>query len=336
MKTASRFLALFIFAGLWMVGCQPSLVQKLYEAGLIQDDYRYGDLYRLSNLPQFKQKIEPCSSAKLSTQAVHLYIIGDSFTEPTRVDSSTFVAQQYTYLNWDAAPKTIKLDTNVTNILLFQTVERHLRDHLAKPIHNFEIQQTPLINTVQNQLPIGWVAEFEKIQKNINERLESFLFSGDFFLWFKEQKARFNHYFFDRTNHQVTVTKDGKHLLFDWDTDSSRSTSSFSQLSDDELNKIVTVANNSRNHYLEHGFDEVLLSVVPNKTSIVAPDLGLYNHALERFQLHPQLQVPLIDIWSDFSTNATQVYYKSDTHWNCKGQQMWVDKVNTAIRQAAP
>ena len=78
---------------LWLGGCSREVMQTLYKTGVIADDYRYGDLYRLSSLPQFKDPVQPCSPhpGPLQTQkGVSLHVIGDSFTEPERLSQRDF------------------------------------------------------------------------------------------------------------------------------------------------------------------------------------------------------------------------------------------------------
>ncbi len=45
-----RALVLLVVGIIWIGGCSSPLLQVLYQTEIIPDDYRYGDLYRLSNL----------------------------------------------------------------------------------------------------------------------------------------------------------------------------------------------------------------------------------------------------------------------------------------------
>ncbi len=76
------------------------------------------------------------------------------------------------------------------------------------------------------------------------------------------------------------------------------------------------------------GFNEVYLSIIPNKVSILAPNLGDYNYVLERIQQHPDLKAKYLDIYSIFKKQSQKVYSKSDTHWNCNGSSIWQGVVN--------
>ena len=77
------------------------------------------------------------------------------------------------------------------------------------------------------------------------------------------------------------------------------------------------------------GFDEVYLSVIPNKSSLLIKDDPAYNHLIERIEGHPELQIPLISVWKAFTEQ--NYYQKGDSHWNCAGQKIWVDAVNERL-----
>ena len=335
MKTFLKYLFLFIGALLWIVGCVPTFRKTAFEWGLTKDSYRYGDLYRLSNLPQFKQEQLPCNNTprfNSPTDSTALYIIGDSFTEHQRVVKQDFNVGAYTRIHWNEA-ETIQLDTSRRNILVLQTVERHFREHFAAEVRNFTVgPKQPKVSEFSFE---NWVTEvyqsFEETLKESEESLASFLFSGDIFLTLKEWKANLNLQWFGRHSDQVALSPDKTQLLFVWDTDSSRITSSFKHLPDEELKTLIKQVNQTRKHYKSLGFDEVYLSIIPNKTSIVAPNLGPYNHLIERVQRDSTLQVPFIDVWTPYTQRPTTVYSLSDTHWSCTGRAIWLEKVNEVI-----
>ncbi len=344
MKQLAKYSILLVFSLLWVVGCHPIFRRAAFEWGLTQDSYRYGDLYRLSNLAQFKQPTEVCPKKFANTHSknnVALYIIGDSFTEKERINASDFNTNGYLRLHWNDSLHT-SLDSSKRNILVLQTVERHFREHFAAPVHQLIIDngrhtasesQKDVAVQQSNVQDIFLMAykDAEKILKESEESLISFLFSGDFFLRFKEWKAALNLHYFGRHSDQVALSPDGKNILFCWDTDSSRITSSFKYLPDNELINLVQQVNQTREYYRKQGFNEVYLSIIPNKTSIVAPEMGNYNHLIERVQQHPLLQTPFIDIWTTFSKNRQTVYSLSDTHWSCQGQMLWLEEINRRL-----
>ncbi|MEZ4901473.1 MAG: hypothetical protein R2822_06780 [Spirosomataceae bacterium] len=326
---------LFIFSILWVVGCHPTLRHKAFEWGLTADSYRYGDLYHLANLPQFKKRVETCQ--KKYTNAPHrsnhaLYIIGDSFSEKERINANDFDVSSYLRIHWNDS-LTIHLDTTKKNILLLETVERHFREHFSVPVRQLTVSSRP--SAIGHRLSATSVQQaktWTEILKESEESLTYFLFSSDFFLFFKELKASLNLRWFGRHSDQVAITPDGKNILYCWDTDSSRITSCFKYLPDKEVDDLVTSVNKARDFYLTQGFDEVYLAIIPNKTSIVAPEMGLYNHLVERVQQHPHLQTPFVDIWTSYRQHPQAMYSLSDTHWNCTGQAIWLDEVNKVLK----
>lgn len=342
MKPFAKYAILFIFSLLWIVGCHPTLRRAAFEMGMTKDSYRYGDLYRLSNLAQFKQATEACPkkfAGNRSKTNTALYIIGDSFTEKERINADDFNTNGYLRIHWSDSLN-ISLDTTKRNILVLQTVERHFREHFAVPVHSFRIANEQSSASATQKAKEVQVSDFflnlyndaEKTLKESEESLTSFLFSGDFFLHLKEWKAAINLYWFGRHNDQIALSPDKKNILFCWDTDSTRITSSFNYFPDSELKKLIQQVNQVKDYYQKQGFDEVYLSIIPNKTSIVAPEMGKYNHLVERVQTHSLLKMPFIDSWTPFSRHRYEVYSLSDTHWNCKGQAIWLEKMNEVIK----
>nr|MCU0341406.1 hypothetical protein [Spirosomataceae bacterium] len=329
------YIALIFFTLLWVVGCNPTLRKLAFDAGMFEDDYRYGDLYRLTNLAQFKSRTQLCSKQYGNGTAKNnmgLYLIGDSFTEEGRVNADDFNAQTYLRIHWSDSVQ-IHLDTTKRNVLVLQTVERHFREHFAGPVHNFSVVPTPVVPAPSQ--PETWEERLESWEQMIQKSEEALIscwFASDWAFRIKEWKAALNLHFFDRHDDQAAISPDGKNLLFCWDTDSTRITSSFKYLPDSEVETLVKQANQTRDYYRKMGFDEVYLAIIPNKTSIVAPNMGSYNHLVERVQQHPNLQIPVIDIWKRYKPRATEVYQLGDTHWNCLGQQLWLKEVNQVLR----
>ena len=327
-KLFSYFLIL-IFSACWLAGCNHNWLPETLTSVWFPDSYRYGDLYQMAYLGDFKERTKPCDKKyanPATKQNLDLYIIGDSFTEDGRMNSDDFVAQKLTRVHW-ADSAEIRLDRSKRNVLILETVERHFREHFVKNVNNFQ---------VVNRLPLAFAKEKPQWYKDIDTRLEAVLFSHDFFLQFKEWKAALNLRLFGRTHAQVTIAPDQKNLLFNWDTDSTIATSSFYPLANDEVAKLVQEVNQTRQKYLDAGFDEVYLAIIPSKTSVVAPQIGRYNHLIERTQAHPALQTPLINCWSAFAAHRNHIYLRADTHWNCAGQSLWLDEANEQLMRHKP
>ena len=331
-----KYLVLSLAIFLWLQAYSPIIYKS---TGLFPDDYRYGDLYRLSYLPQFKEKATDCISTFESNSnklPIHLFVIGDSFTEEKRVSETDFKAEKYTYIHW-AKHDNIKLDTNKKNILILETVERTFKEHLSQNVINFDT-----INRVESGIQIhhSWkhrVKEnFMKIivfcfPKGTEERLEHTLFNYDFFLWFREVKATLNFKLLGRVENKVVISKDKQAIFYSEEADSTNLHSAFYPINQPEIDSLINHLNETRKKYLKVGFNEVYLSIIPNKVSILSPNLGTYNHLIERIQNDPRLQMPLIDTYSIFRKYPQKYYLKSDTHWSCEGRDIWLDKVNKIL-----
>lgn len=322
-----RIFLLIIFAFLWYLGFSKDLAKWLFENHITKDDYRYGDLYRLSNLAQFRVPVETCVATKITkTPNVSLILLGDSFTEKGRIDSSNFKASNYQRFFITDTSFT-KLDTTQKNILIIETVERHFRERFAKPYKNLQLTDNQKVRSKIQQETFLQKALAYEVSYN-TERHETLLFSSDFFLTFKEWKAWLNWKLFGKIDEKVILSKDGKHILYYLDAQPSGITSSFDKISDTEINILVQNVNSTYNYYKNLGFDEVYLSIIPNKTSILAPDLGQYNHLIERIQHSNALMMPYLDVYTPIKNSKVLLYDTGDTHWNCQGKQIWIDNVN--------
>ncbi|GAB4033697.1 hypothetical protein [Spirosoma gilvum] len=327
-----RYVILIVAILLWGGGLSTTLSRWLYSIGVIVDDYRFGDLYRLSALPQFKvaQPTCPPSNRSSDTASTQLYLIGDSFSEPQRLGQSDFRVSHYQRVGWDNQQR-IQLDPSKRNVLLIETVERHVRDHFAKHITEFVV----VSDTVKNPIPkpTAWQRMSTELHRtDVEERLESALFSGDWAFWFKELKASLTLAWFDRANASVSLSRDHQHIFLHSDTDTAnRLNSSFSRLTDREVNTLVDSINSVAKQYQQLGFDAVYLSLIPNKATILEQQRSDYNHLIERIQNHPKLVVPTINTFDRFKQAPQSPYLKSDTHWNCEGRAIWLDLIRQKL-----
>ena len=331
-----KYLVLFLAIYLWLQAYSPLIYKS---SRLFPDDYRNGDLYHLSYLPQFKEKLEPCSSIKsVSTNSnANLFVIGDSFTEAQRVDKSDIKAANYTNIHWSKHAD-VQLDTTVQNILILETVERTFKDHFSKEVNQFTIGKS----TIQAENKKSWkrilkedileaIAFIFPEKDGIEQRFESSLFSYDFFLKFREIKASLNLSIFDRVEKKVVLSNDKKSIFFSEESLPTDSHSAFYPFTEQEKTLLVLNINSVREKYLQAGFNEVYLSIIPNKVSILSPNLGKYNYLIEQIQADSNLKVPFIDTFSDFRKNPSKYYLKSDSHWTCEGRNIWLNKVNEIL-----
>ncbi|QMW05945.1 hypothetical protein [Spirosoma foliorum] len=328
-----RYTILLFALVLWGGGLSSTISHWLYEIGFIADDYRFGDLYRLSALPQFKMAQPDCAPSHRSsdTASTQLYLIGDSFTEPQRLSESDFQVSLFQRVAWYNQQR-IQLNPDKRNVLIIETVERHFREHLAIPIIEFIVEKdTTQLGQTKPSLRKRISDDLHRT--DIEERLESTLFSQNWAFWFKELKASLTLNWFNRTNSKVSLSKDKQNLFLKMDTDTTQKLlSSFSELSDQEVNTLVDSVNAVASRYRQLGFDEVYLSIIPNKASILETNRSDYNHLIERVQNNPKLVVPYIDTYDLFKRATPSPYLKSDTHWNCEGRAIWLEQIRQKVR----
>lgn len=327
---ALKYITLLIFGFLWFLGCSRDTVVYLVDSGFIGDDFRYGDLYRLSNLSGYRVPVEKCDLPYKGPKAsVALYLAGDSFTEEGRVNRNQYATDRY--FRSFVADESVPLElVPGKKIMVIETVERHLRERFSeKPWRNWVVK--PAAGSVPASEPFSFrklydaVVDYELPYRE--EMHESVLFSSDLILKIKELKADFNYRVFGRVDPKVGVLQD--ELVYDLDLAPGIS-SVYDPVQEEEITRIVKHANATRQYYQSLGFDEVYLSIIPNKSSLLIKDDEAYNHLVERVESHPDLQVPLISVWKAFTQR--NYYQKGDSHWDCAGQKVWVDAVNEKLK----
>ncbi len=319
----------------WAVAVFKSMYHFAADKNLFDDSYSYGDLYRLSLLPQFKEATGPCAFPKVSkNDNINLHLVGDSFCNNGKLKAENFAADSAVVHNWAFPAAIPALPKNKKNILIIESVERSLGLRFNKVEKGLSIQNKS-VNAAEGALNEGFWEYYEKNNKGIDERLAYTVFYYPFFRKLKEYKAWLELTLFGRSNSNVVVSKNGQHIFYADEADSSRSSSSFYPIDDATINEIVDHLNATATYYKSIGFDQVYLSLIPNKVSILEPKRHQYNRNLEKIVRHPKLQIPTIDVFSAFSLEPEKIYYKSDTHWNCYGQGLWLQKVNESLAKAA-
>ncbi|GAB3693392.1 hypothetical protein GCM10027592_13220 [Spirosoma flavus] len=323
---------LLVAAIFWASGLSTGISYRLSDLGLITDKVRFGDLYQFSALPQFKQPWPDYSHPDRfsDTASTHLYIIGDSFTLPLFLNKSDFRVSHYE--RWGMGPLSFTLsDTTKRNVLLIESVERNIRQNFATP-HQ---PAPPSFTTYQEP---NWLAQLtERFGKGfhrnrVESRLEAALFNHDWAFWFKEIKAQLTLNWFDRTDAQVSLSKDKKHLFYFMEADNRLpQNSSFSPLEDAEVDSLVQNLNKTADYYRRQRFDEIYLSLIPNKASILDTNRTDYNHLIERIQNHPNLAIPVVNTYEVFRQSPRSPYLNGDTHWNCEGHATWLKLVQEKL-----
>jgi hypothetical protein len=316
-----KYVTLILFAFLWFLGCSKTASKYAYDHHIVEDDYRYGDLYRMSNLREFREKVEKCDQNFTGKKSnVALYLAGDSFTDEGRLDPKDFASEIYVRGFVAGANKGFTLK-GIKNVLVIETVERHFRERFQKPWRNWDIakKETESVQTLEEKL-----LDF-KVPYN-TQMHESLLFGSDFMMKIREMKAELNLWLFGKTDDKVKLHNG--HLLYYLDVNPGIH-SCFDKIEESEIDLMIKNVNRTYDYYKGLGFDEVYLSIIPNKTSLLAQDLGEYNHLIERIEGNNNLKMPVIGVYQELIKK--NMYLKGDSHWDCEGQQIWVDKVNEKL-----
>lgn len=336
------------FSAVYLISSNGYLMKKIapfrYEMNspLGSDKYRYGDLFGLSYLPEYKivpeKKVIPhCDYERPGN--VNLFMICDSYIWGfVKTDSIFCNVNKMEILRWARGEKIEeKLDSTFKNILIIEVSERYARQFLPDTTGVFS---SLIVQKENENLNFKRASETlsDKIlrylyNKDINQNLEFNLFDYRFLTPFKEAKAELNYRLFGRTSKDVAVLPDKAYLFYGPTIDSTKNTSSFNSVSETEVSALITCINSEYKHFKMLGFDEVYLSIIPNPVSILDPDLGRYNNLVERIQNRKDLNVPVIDIFKLFKDAHYQIFYKSDSHWNYDGLQIWVNQVNEILKK---
>ena len=322
MRFQSIFSWFFItfFSIIWMAGCSTSLQKKLGDLNLIKDDYRFGDLYRMCHLGVFKDLKIKCQNKQTKSLDKNLIIIGDSFLQDETKES--FITDSLHFSHWTNKTEVFNSFEHKP-ILLIECIERHVRTRLSEKIK----QEEGIVTSLRQIKPEWLLPSVEKTEI----KLEQILFPTEFILKFRELKAKFNQKVFGRIENEVVLSNDGSQLLFSEETDSTLSTSSFCKIENHEIINIQANLEKEALKFKKMGFERIIIGIIPNKTSIVAPDYGQYNHLAQRVENYSPTNFEFINIYEDFSKIPLQVYRKGDTHWNCYGKSIWLNKLNKML-----
>ncbi len=319
-----KYLILIIFSFLWFLGCSKTVSDYLFDQKILKDDFRYGDLYRLSNLPKFKKPLELCKKVSIKEKVnISLFLAGDSFTEDKRISKKDFVANSYFRGNVADPNEDLPIITT-KKVLIIETVERHFRERFTEPWKNWGYEK----KKIEDKISIAYL-----LNQNMpyNEKLhQASLFGFDVFLLIKECKAMLNYSLFNKIDEKVFLSKEKNNILYYLDIEPGLS-SCFDNLEEKEIEKLVNNVNLTYEYYKSLGFDEVILSIIPNKTSILGRDLGNYNNLVLRIENNSKLEMPLISVYKEFEKGGSKFYDLGDSHWNCIGEQIWINKVNKKL-----
>lgn len=302
------------------------------------DKYTYGDLYGMSYFPLIKEPVgfDPVVVPEekfVTNKRINLCIVHDSYLSSSYLKSKAQLAGVDTiydieYPWWRNSPvKPIELKKDKTNILLFEIVERNLNAldsltamNLVKSKVNLHAVQEPkktaIVKNILNAI----------FNKNTEVNLEFIIFDSRIFTAFKEFKAKLRYYLFEKVNSDVIVSQKGNYLFYS--PTKSSITDSVTMV---YLSSKVNLLNNIYTHYKAMGFQEVYFSIIPNPISVIQPDCQNYNNLIPNLQNNELLKMKMIDIYTKSKNTPHKIFYRSDTHWNMNGFNLWLNELNRSL-----
>jgi len=318
-----------------------------YHRLLIRSDkWRYGDLYGLCYLPEYKFKLEPFkkypkASGKSVTNRV-LYVIGDSFLADKTLNGAFDGFDDVKFLDRRFPFGPIVLDSTKQNYLVMEFGEWGLvgynidktfqtmwsKGYLKVKVNfNTTAARKPTVYNLPNTF---WDRLNNTLfNKNLSRNLETLLFDDKLFTPAKELKAELNYKLFDRVDKGVAVSTDKKRLLVNSTVDTTSILSDFRNISDKEIGTLINNLDAANHYYRSIGFKKVILTIVPNAVSVYDQHRLPYNRLLERVERDNRFTV--VDVYKQFKDAPVNLYYRSDTHWNPEGLDLWVKAMNKSM-----
>ncbi|HEX3384133.1 MAG TPA: hypothetical protein VHS53_03035 [Mucilaginibacter sp.] len=321
---------------------------SMYHRLLIRSDrWRYGDLFGLSFLPGFKFKLEPFKTyPKEPGRPVSkkvLYISGDSFLADKTLTGAFDGFDDVIYLDRRFQFGPIRLDSSKENYLVMEFTERGLigynidktgetkwTESDLKARANFNIAAAAKGPVFKLPTSIWERLNNTLFNKNLSRNLELLLFDDKIFTPAKELKATINYKLLGRVDKNVAVSTDKKRLFVNGTVDTASKLSDFRPLSDKEIDTIVNNLDAANRYYRSIGFRKVVLTVIPNAVSVYDEKRAPYNRLLERVEQGNRF--PVVDVYGAFMHAQVNLYYRSDTHWNPAGLDLWIKAMNQSIK----
>jgi hypothetical protein len=326
-----KYWFLLICLSLTAISHSPFLLE-LTSSFFVDYSYSFGDLYRMSNLPEYKIKRPGCGNRFQNNGkegGTNLYLLGDSFFANLYKASDRFTDIDNLYFfSWPNKIKIPKLEQRSNNVLVIETIERYALDKSNRMQIVIDDKVDKFTLMVDEDQPKK-NEDFIRFESNMY--LEQMLFFDPISMCFKDIKASINKVLFERMSKEVRISDDHKYLLFYEETDASNS--SFATIDENGFKNAVSNYNSLYEGYKKLGFDQVYLVIVPNKVSIVSPNYHdrSYNHLIEKIRDCPDLKIPFMDLYSVYKNEKTDVYFCNDSHWNCNGMQIFINTLDRKV-----
>ena len=337
-----KLTAIIILLSAYVLIKIPGAVLLLKPYGI--DLYSLGDLYRYSYLNAYRDTTQtvPFPPQK-SKQNIRLFVLGDSFT-------ASFTSGHYrgvrslSYANWNQASEqkfAIQTDATDQNILLISCSEKNIRLRFSKSQINAYLAKKEKCVNIGFQLtekPLNAAAFLKKYlgrPEISDQNIQALLFENEMALQIKELKASFNKRVFGKIAAEVEEYPEENMLFQKLTTDSQYVfMSSFKTIEKTEEDELIEGMKRMVMHYKSTGIDSIIFSFIPNPVSMIAPKFKnqTYNQLIYKLEQRiTETGAGCISVLGDFKQQNAKVYRRGDTHWNAKGAEMWLQKVNAAL-----
>jgi hypothetical protein len=354
MKKALSISIIFVCVAIYYCSNNPDIIERytdyrINRKYLGSDKVGYGGLYGMCYLSEYRIPFyydNPIRHDSLP-RSIDLYIFSDSYLYYSVKRENFAHINKFHKIKWwesNTFMKPKSLDTSKTNILVIEMTERYVREiwsHSDGIFNMLKFDATYTGNTyyvenslkVENERSVKKTLEKHLFNPNINSNLELNLFDYGIFRPFKELKANFNYYIFNRKTVDVFVDTSKMFLYYLPTVDGEQNMNSFFSIDSIEFRNICQNINKVYDYYKGNGFNEVYLSIIPNPVTLVNPKLKTYNNLIPLINSVDSLRMQIFNVYELFKVNPQKYYSRSDSHWSNYGLQKWLVEFNRILEK---
>lgn len=309
--------------------------QRYQDVGLLgSDKYRFGDLYGLSYLPDFRIEKDNSFVSKQylvnHSRDLDLYILGDSYLfSYIQMDTTNFArAKQVDFRKWsegEKAPWVIR-PSKRKKVLLIESVQRNIWTVIDLPRLKSHLEQSE--STLSWDEALNATLTDALYHPNLEQNIDFTLFNMLAWSPIKSLKAQLNFSVFGRTSQDVVLSKDQQFLYMQETVDSLQKGSSYYPVRNDEIIELSARMEAIKKYGMAKGFDEVIFSFIPNPVSITQTEGRMDNQLNQKLVDANRGRFHFLDPTGVLSRGGKRYFFRSDSHWNQLGAKEWLGQLN--------